>query len=177
MTRTRYKVYETSHPYFLTCTCVGWLPIFSHPEVVKVVLDSWRLLQAEKRVILLGYVVLENHLHFIGRADDISKQVGDFKSFTARTIVDWLIDRRAQSTLQQLEFYRAKHKPDRDYQLWQEGSHPQMIQSDEMMWHKLEYIHSNPVRRGYVDDPLHWRYSSARNYARMPSLLEVTTQW
>jgi hypothetical protein len=34
-----------------------------------------------------------------------------------------------------------------------------------MMLQKLEYMHVNPVKRGYVDDPLHWRYSSARNYA------------
>ena len=28
------------------------------------------------------------------------------------------------------------------------------------MRQKLEYIHNNPVKRGYVDDPTHWRYSS-----------------
>jgi putative transposase len=32
------------------------------------------------------------------------------------------------------------------------------------MLQKLEYMHNNPVRRGYVDDPMHWRYSSARDY-------------
>jgi hypothetical protein len=34
-----------------------------------------------------------------------------------------------------------------------------------MVKQKLDYIHQNPVKRGYVDDPLHWRYFSARNYA------------
>jgi hypothetical protein len=33
------------------------------------------------------------------------------------------------------------------------------------MWQKLESMHNNPVVRGYGDAPLHWRYSSARNYA------------
>ena len=28
---------------------------------------------------------------------------------------------------------------------------------------KLDYIHYNPVKRGYVDDPTHWRYSLKRN--------------
>ncbi|HEV7999545.1 MAG TPA: hypothetical protein VGP63_06685 [Planctomycetaceae bacterium] len=46
-----------------------------------------------------------------------------------------------------------------------------------MMWQKLEYIHNNPVARGYVDDPLHWRYSSARNYAGLPGLIEVVKDW
>ncbi len=45
------------------------------------------------------------------------------------------------------------------------------------MWQKIEYIHMNPVRRGYINDPLHWRYSSARNYARQEGLIPVTTDW
>jgi putative transposase len=177
MTRTRYKIYENPYPYFVTCTCVGWQPIFTQPQLVQIVLDSWQFLQEHSRITLLGYVILENHLHSIVKSDDLTKELGDFKSYTARKIIDWFRDRGAQSTLQQLAFYRAHHKPDREYQLWQEGSHPEMIQSDEMMWQKLEYIHNNPVRRGYVDDPLHWRYSSARNYARMQGLIPVTTQW
>jgi hypothetical protein len=46
-----------------------------------------------------------------------------------------------------------------------------------MMWQKLEYTHNNPLRRGYVDDMLHWRYSSARNYAGQAGLLPVRTDW
>jgi hypothetical protein len=46
-----------------------------------------------------------------------------------------------------------------------------------MMWQKLQYVHDNPVARGYVDEPVHWRYSSARNYARLPGLIEVDTDW
>jgi putative transposase len=177
MTRTRYKTYENTHPYFLTCTIVGSLPIFSHPSVAQIILDSWRFLQETGRLQLFGYVILENHVHWIAKAEDLAKEVGDFKSFTARKIIDWLRARGADATLQQLRFHRAAHKDDRNFQLWQEGYHPQQIQSDEMMLQKLEYIHNNPVRRGYVDEPVHWRYSSARNYARLPALLPVTTQW
>jgi putative transposase len=42
---------------------------------------------------------------------------------------------------------------------------------------ELEYIHRNPVERGYVDEPTHWRHSSARNYAGMPGLFAVKTDW
>jgi hypothetical protein len=30
------------------------------------VLDSWRFLQDQDHLVLFGYVVLENHIHFIG---------------------------------------------------------------------------------------------------------------
>jgi len=65
----------------------------------------------------------------------------------------------------------------RTYQLWQEGSHPELVQGETMMRQKIEYIHNNPVQRGYVDLPIHWRYSSARNYAGMEGLLPVRTTW
>ncbi len=51
-----------------------------------------------------------------------------------------------------------------------------MIENEEMLRQKLEYIHNNPVKRGYVGDPTHWRYSSGRDYARMDSF-DVTTDW
>ncbi len=37
----------------------------------------------------------------------------------------------------------------------------------------MEYIHNNPVKKGYVDDPLHWRYSSARNYFGKEGIIEI----
>ena len=33
-----------------------------------------------------------------------------------------------------------------------------------MMEQKLTYIHENPVRRGWVTHPEHWRYSSAHEW-------------
>ena len=39
MTRTRYRIRETEYPYFLTCTVVGWLPVFTRPEAVRILFD------------------------------------------------------------------------------------------------------------------------------------------
>jgi putative transposase len=177
MTRTRYKICEATQPHFLTCTVVGWTPVFTRPETVQIVLDSWRFLQESRGLAVFGYVILENHLHMIAFADELAKVIAEFKSFTARQIIDLLEARNVETLLQQLKLQKARHKTDRTYQFWQEGSHPQAILDDEMMWQKLEYIHNNPVERGYVDDPLHWRYSSARSYAGQQGLLAVTTDW
>jgi putative transposase len=48
-----------------------------------------------------------------------------------------------------------------------------MITVGAMMCQKLEYIHNNPVRRGYVDDLVHRRYPRARNYVKLPALVPV----
>jgi hypothetical protein len=39
MTRTRYRIFETEYPYFMTCTIVGWLPVFTRPDAVQIVFD------------------------------------------------------------------------------------------------------------------------------------------
>ena len=103
--------------------------------------------------------------------------MGDFKSFTARQIIDHLKAYKVNMILQQLKWHKSAHKTDRPFQLWQEGNHPQQIQGPEMMLQKLEYMHNNPVAHGYVDEAIHWRYSSARNYAGLPGLLPVVTDW
>jgi REP element-mobilizing transposase RayT len=177
MTRSRYRIFETEYPYFMTCSIVGWLPVFTRPEAVQFVLDSWRHMQRERDFKLFGHVILENHLHLIASAPELPDVMQRFKSFTARQIINRLEAIGEQTLLEQLRAHKLWHKTESEYQVWQEGNHPQQIQGDDMMWQKLEYIHANPSRRGYVDDPLHWRYSSARNYARQPGLIDVVTHW
>ena len=177
MGRSRFRFGESPFPHLLTCTVVGWLPVFTRPETVQILLDSWQFLQDHDRLILLGYVVLENHVHFIASAENLAKEVGDFKSYTARRVIDYLTERHVLTLLDGLEYHKARHKGDRAFQLWQEGSHPKVIETEEMLRQKLEYIHQNPVKRGYVSDPAHWRHSSARNYAKIEALVSVTTDW
>jgi len=71
--------------------------VFTRPETVQIVLDSWRFLQDQDRMVLLGYVVLENHIHFIASAENLAKEVGDFKSYTARRIIDYLSERHVRT--------------------------------------------------------------------------------
>ena len=63
-----------------------------------------------------------------------------------------------------LSYYKKRHKRESSHQLWQEGFHPQQILSEEMLVQKIEYIHYNPVKRGYVLKPEDWAYSSARDF-------------
>ena len=78
-----------------------------------------------------------------------------------------------KTILEQLAFYKKVHNTDRSYQFWQEGIHPELIQNEEMMRQKVDYIHNNPVSRGYVDKPKHWWYSSARKYMGKDALLAI----
>ena len=177
MSRTRYRFGNDHYPYFMTDTIVAWLPVFSYPFFASIVLSSWRFLQSERDIDILAWVMLENHIHWIGVGPELPKRVGEFKSFTATSILKLMQSKGTNTLLQELQFYKLKHKVGQEHQLWQEGSHPKIIETDDVMWQKIEYIHNNPIRRGFVDDPVHWRYSSARNYAGEAGLIDVTVDW
>jgi putative transposase len=118
-------------------------------------------------------LVLENHLHLIAGSPRIGRGVQHVKSYTARRIIDQLVATRAQRFLDLLALFKRLHKTQPEHQLWDEGSHPQHIESEGVMRRKLEYIHRNPVKRGFVDLPVHWRWSSARDDAGLAGLIEV----
>lgn len=177
MPRSRYRFVGNDAPYFMTMTVNWWLPVFTRPETVTIVFDSWRWLREHDEFRLHGYVVLENHLHLIGFAPDLPKVTQHFKSYTARRIIDYLAESKAQRLLDLLALFKREYKTQSEHQLWEEGNHPQRIEHDSVMRQKLDYIHYNPVKRGYVDLPEHWRWSSARDYAGLPGLIEVDREW
>jgi len=178
MARSRYTIFKgDTTPYFVTATTVNWLPLFSNPEIAKIVINSLNFLQAHERLTVMAYVIMENHLHLVAFAQELAKQLGDFKSFTARQAIDYYQQQGNEFILKRLADNKLPNRIDRQYQFWQEGVHPQQIIDSSMLRQKVEYIHHNPVRRGYVDLPEHWRYSSARNYLGMQGVLEVFKEW
>lgn len=140
MSRSRYKIYGTEYPYFLTSSIVDGIPLFANPEISDFILNGFQFLQKATDVDIFAYVIMENH----------------------------------HAVLNQLMRAKLSHKHQSKYQVWQEGFHPKQITTPEMMLQKIEYIHHNPVKRGYVDEPEYWRYSSARNYLELEYLIPVT---
>ncbi|KXZ64976.1 hypothetical protein AVENLUH7437_01708 [Acinetobacter venetianus] len=55
MARSRYKLKDNQHPYFMTCTIVYWFPIFSSPHIANIVIDSLKLFTTRKcKTICVG---------------------------------------------------------------------------------------------------------------------------
>ena len=173
MGRSRYKTYEETNTYFTTMSTINWLPLFSVPKIAEIILNSLQFMHENKRIILNAYVIMETHMHTVSTSNDFSGELRNFKSYTARQIVDYLTVNGPKVLLDQLRLYKKNHKTNQNYQVWQEGYHPKAILSEEVLAQKIEYVHYNPVRRGYIDRPEHWRYSSARNYAGMKGLISI----
>ena len=87
-----------------------------------------------------------------------------FKRITATALLEQIRTEGGAWLLNQLACFKAALKTASRHQVWQEGAHPQAIAGDEMMLQKIDYIHNNPVLRGLVLAPEHWRYSSAHEW-------------
>lgn len=174
--RSRYFVHEPDRAYFITCTVVEWLPIFTSSTCCDIVVDSLDHCRVHKCLKIYAWVILDSHFHAILAAPDLSAVLRDLKSFTAAHLLKQLQKECRVWLLNQLRYYRAAYKPN-EYQVWQEGSHPQAMVSDKIMEQKLEYLHNNPVKRGLVTSPEHWRYSSAHQWLKGAIPLLRCDEW
>jgi hypothetical protein len=57
--------------------------------------------------------------------------------------------------------FREKSGADRERRFWQDGMHPEQIETEPFWQTKFDYLHENPCRKGLVLRPEHWRFSSA----------------
>ena len=162
--RSRYRVIVPDETYFLTTTIVEWIPVFFSVDACETVTQSLTYCRNHKGLRLYAYVIMDNHVHLVAEAPDLSNVIQAFKRHTARELIALAERSGKEWLLNQFAYYRRRGKNASLHQVWQEGFHPQLVDTADLFWQKVEYIHENPVRRGYVDAPEHWRYSSARDY-------------
>ena len=166
--RDRYSYDSEGGLYFITSTIIQHIPVFTSDRYFSILIDAIKFCQDNKNLQVFAYVILDNHFHMVAYAENLSKKISSIKSYTARKIIDKAETDDKRWLLNQFKYYKKSYK-DSKYQVWQEGSHPKFIQSVEMAQQKIEYIHNNSVKRGLVDRPEHWKYSSANDN----NLLEV----
>jgi REP element-mobilizing transposase RayT len=173
-----YIIRDQSLPYFLTFQVVDWVDIFSRKIYRDIMLSSFKYCREHKNLEIWGYVVMTNHVHCIlrSKANALSDTIRDFKRFTATHILE-AVQKEAESRrdwmLKRFEFSARSNVRSSHYQFWEHDNHPMELTSAKFINQKLNYIHLNPVRAGFVNQAHEWLYSSASNYMLLPSLMEV----
>ena len=119
--------------------------------------------QDNKGLELNGYVFMLNHIHLIVTSPDMAGFLRDFKRFTTAKF-------KANLETTEPSVLKLFIDAQGSYRFWMETNAPKKIENPAFYLQKLNYIHENPVRKGYVSRPEHWLWSSA-NPASPPSLL------
>ena len=174
---SRYKIHDPHGLYFLTLTLVGWVDIFSRACYRDIVLDSLSHYQAHRGLRLHAYVFMTNHVHLIASSaagSELGPLIQNIKKFTAKKILE-AIDTEAESRRDWLKplLKDFGSKIGQAHQVWRHENHPIELYSLWVIRQKLEYIHQNPVKAGWVVDPTAWQYSSALDYAGGKGPLQV----
>ena len=165
--------------YFLTMTIINWIDIFTKPVYKHIIVDSLNYCVKEKGLIIYGWCLMTNHLHMIASAENdlnLSDIIRDLKKHTSKAISEEVKnsqDGRKEWLLNHFAFYGKIHPEKIQYKVWQDGNDPKEIHTNDFLLQKLNYIHNNPVRDEFVDEPQHYKYSSAVDYADMKGLVKI----
>ncbi len=177
-----YKFTDPDGLYFVTFTVIEWVDVFTRSQCVNIVLDSLRFCQSEKGLRIHAWVIMSNHMHLIisrkQGASTLSEIIRDFKKYTSSQIIKWIEDNSKESRRNwMLWLFRSagKRNPNNTrYQFWIQDNHAEHLETNKFIDQKLNYIHDNPVVSGLVDEAQAYQYSSARDYAGISGLLELS---
>lgn len=178
MAGDRYSIYDQRGIYFCTFTVVQWIDIFSRMVYRDIIVDSLNHCIAHKGFKVYSWVIMTNHVHLIAQAEGkctFSEVLRDMKKFMAKQVIKTIQEineSRSHWLLDKFAFEAARTNRSKDYKFWQDGNHA--IASHIDIFQKIDYIHNNPLRAGWVDNIEDYRYSSARDCLGKKGLVDVT---
>ncbi|OAQ13748.1 transposase [Bibersteinia trehalosi Y31] len=175
----KYKMNNPNGAYFVSFATVYWVDVFIREIYFQAVIESLDFCRKNKGMLIYGYCIMPSHIHLLFQAkeNNPTELLRDFKKFTANLLLKLIRENQQESRREWLlwMFKRAGQKRENieTYQFWQHHNQPIEIYSHKFFDEKLNYIHQNPVASGFVCEPWEWKYSSARNYNRLFSILEI----
>jgi len=163
----RWKTHTGHTCYFVTKTLIEWRNVLISDAACGCIIKALKYAAEHKHIRLHGYVIMPDHLHLILSASEgriLSNLMRDFGTHTSKNLSAILIGNGMHDDLDVFRTAAEKDRRGNDFKVWQEGFRPIALFSDNFFRQKLDYIHFNPVRKGLVEKPQDWLYSSARNY-------------
>ena len=143
--------------YFVTTTTKDWTPHFRNRESrdeLENLLFSFFPSHADA---LVSYVIMLDHLHLLvgcrSGGVQLSKFMQAFKSISARRM-----------------FPGLGH-------IWTRRFDDLLIRNDAQFVSRIDYIHHNPVRKGFVERAEEWEWSSASFWSHDDPHPVLTKGW
>jgi putative transposase len=162
-TRRSYNIH--GHARELTFSCYQRMPLLAYDRTRQWLVDALASARARLAFELWAYVIMPEHVHILLRplshAAEIAPILKGIKQPVARQATNHL---RASNNRQWLERLKVCRPSGRvEYRFWQQGGgYDRNILTPKAARAAIEYIHNNPVRRGLVQSPTDWPWSSAR---------------
>ena len=143
-----------TNTFFITATFREWQPLFNYEPARQIMLNDFNYYRAKYGCRILSYVLMPEHYHLVidlNKPEDLHGWLRDVQEHSSTMISKWLIDSQMQPRESSSE-------------LWKEQARAIGILNERTLRTKINYIHSNPVKRGLCAAPEEWLWSSWRNY-------------
>ena len=166
------RYYGQGHLHFVTFSCYRRLSMLGTVLARNVFVAELRRVRREYEFLLIGYVVMPNHVHLL---------MSEPKKGTPSTVLQMLKQRvsrkmrmKGRATPKgQLALNFLNSTADLP-QFWQPRFYDFNVYSHRKKMEKLDYMHANPVARGLVERPQDWPWSSFSFYSKGESgLVEI----
>jgi putative transposase len=157
MPKGLHRWYGGGEFHFITCSCYRRQAFLDSARRKDLFLRILEEVRAKYEFMMVGYVVMPEHFHLL---------IGEPKVGTPSLAMQVLKQRVARKGLAQL-------RPKGQISLlengmppafWQPRSYDFNVYSRKKIIEKLRYMHRNPVKRGLVESPEQWAWSSYRHY-------------
>jgi REP element-mobilizing transposase RayT len=179
MAGDRYAIKAQNEVHFSTFTVVHWMDVFIRNEYKDIIVNNLNFCIENKGLELYCWCLMTSHLHLIARAKEgfaLSDIYRDCKKFTAKKIIEGI---QSIPESRREWMMRGIEKQDKDKndvrKFWKADNHNIIIysHSPHIFEQKKDYVHMNPVEAGFVNEPFHWKYSSAIDYSGGKGLVNV----
>lgn len=151
--------YVSGGTYFFTVTLRDRSSnlLIAHIELLRA---AFRLARHKRPFQIDAIVILPDHLHAIWTLPD-----GD-DNYSAR----WQAIKSHFTHALVKAGVQLTHDAKGEYDLWQRRFWEHTIADERDYQHHIDYIHYNPVKHGWVKQPLDWQYTSLHRYIQQGQL-------
>lgn len=181
MAGDNYSIKSQHDIHFSTFTIIDWIDLFTRKVYCDEFVKNVNYCIENKGLEVYGWCIMPSHIHLIARADSnhgLSEIYRDLKKYLSKRFFE-LINQEKESRrdwlLQSIERAGIRDSRTLKNKVWQESSHHTIIYQNRMdiLKQKLNYIHQNPVKAGYVTESHHWNYSSAADYCGLKGMIPL----
>src|SRR5579863_1538957 len=155
-----HRSYGAHHLHFITCSCYRRLPLLGTARSRDRFLAILEQARQRYRFVVVGYVVMPEHIHLLLTEPKIGTPSTVMQVLKQRTARALLPKKKRAGSLQRHLFEDGSSRRT----FWQVRFYDFNVWTTKKRVEKLRYLHRNPVKRGLVEAPEQWRWSSCRFY-------------
>ena len=158
VTKGLVRYYGTQDLHFITCSCYRRQAQLSTAKRRDLFLRILEEARRKYRFVVHGYVVMPEHFHLLITEPELGDPAVVMKVVKQR-FARRVNQRRRRISSAQTALWNFTLDP-----VWQKRFYDFNVWSERKRIEKLRYMHRNPVKRGLVEQPDQWKWSSFRAY-------------